>query len=147
MFVVLKRESDLTSKFRSLIVAMVLCSAIVAAGWAAYLAGQDVSLRTATAASRQALPGIDLTSSSRFFFADNNGTSRLLQVQQLQPLDSEPSELRVLAASPRSKAQLAIQLPHINVPGTEITVSAGFEFPAGISVPAFPLHLGLTVND
>ena len=147
MFVVLKRESDLTSKFRSLIVAMVLCSASVAAGWAAYLAGQDVSLRTATAASRQALPGIDLTSSSRFFFADNNGTSRLLQVQQLQPLDSEPSELRVLAANPRSKAQLAIQLPHINVPGTEITVSAGFEFPAGISVPAFPLHWGLTVND
>jgi hypothetical protein len=147
MFVVLKRESDLTSKFRSLIVAMVLCSAIAAAGWAAYLAGQDASLRTANAVSGQALPSIDLASSSRFFFSDNNGTSRLLQVQQFQPLDSEPSELRVLAVSPRSRAQVAIQLPRINVPGSEITVSAGFEFSARISVPAFPLHWGLTVND
>jgi hypothetical protein len=104
MFVVLKKESDVSAKWRSLILAIMLCGSVVVAGWAAYLVGDDA----AGERSRQApeiLPAhIDLNSTSRFLLSDNNGQSPVLQV----------TELSSLAAV---HGQVSLELPRAEVSG------------------------------
>ncbi|MFP6649753.1 MAG: hypothetical protein VB817_09845 [Pirellulaceae bacterium] len=101
MFVVLKKESDVSAKWRSLILAIMLCGSVVVAGWAAYLVGDDTASRQAP----KILPGhIDVNSTSRFLLSDNNGQSPVLQV----------TELSSLAAV---HGQVSLELPRAEVSG------------------------------
>ncbi len=104
MVVVLKKESDVSAKWHSLILAIMLCGSVVVAGWAAYLVGDDAAGEFSIQDPENLPARIDMNSTSRFMLTDNNGQSPVLQV----------TEISSLAAV---QGQVSLELPRAEVSG------------------------------
>tara|TARA_B100000809_G_scaffold232573_1_gene248626 strand:+ start:4939 stop:5661 length:723 start_codon:yes stop_codon:yes gene_type:complete len=102
--IVLKKESDVSAKCRSLILAIMLCGSVVVAGWAAYLVGDDAAGEFSIQDPENLPARIDINSTSRFMLTDNNGQSPVLQVTEISSLDAV-------------QGQVSLELPRAEVSG------------------------------
>jgi hypothetical protein len=124
MVVILKKELESSAKWRSLILAIMVCGSIVVAGWAAYLEGEDRPEKAASKQQPKPVAALDLSSPSVYRLSDNNGTSPLLQVERIDPekhrqaislstheppAEESPVEVeRISTAAARPRSRLAL---------------------------------------